>query len=84
MNGDHMDRRNAFLEAVTEALVLNPTWREGQCMFNVLMDMDHDLAEMIRSGPLDPFYNDQRIDPFLAWLDKCWPAEAEQHHPRSP
>ncbi len=84
MKGDRMDRRNVFLEAVAEALVLNPTWREGQCMSNVLRDMDRDLAEMIRSGPLDPFYNDQRIGPFLGWLDKCWGSEAEQHHPRSP
>jgi hypothetical protein len=75
MNGDRMDRRNTFLEAAAEALALNPDWREGQCMFNVLWEMDRDLAETIRAGPLDPFYDDQRIGPFLAWLDKCWPTE---------
>jgi hypothetical protein len=48
--------------------------RRGQYLFNTLYTINPALAAEIRSGPLDPFYDDTRIDACLAhvilWWDK--------------
>jgi hypothetical protein len=43
-------------------------WRKGQAYFNALHEVHPELADEIRGGNLDPFYQDKRIDEFLAWV----------------
>lgn len=46
--------------------------RPGQRAFNLLVSMRPDLAEKIRSGPLDPFHDDQVLPSFFAFIIKEW------------
>ena len=48
--------------------------RHGQAYFNTLYfgGFDPEFADEIRSGPLDPFYDDGRIGPMLDALRKRW------------
>jgi len=46
--------------------------RVGQWMFNVLHEMRPELANAVRGGDLDPFYDDAKIDNFLNWVSKNW------------
>ena len=39
-------------------------------MFNALYALEPELANSIRGGELDPFYDDGRVTKFLDWLDK--------------
>jgi hypothetical protein len=50
-----------FEEAVVGTQVAHPEWRLGQTFFNVLEDFDQGLADEVRGGPVDPFYNDGLI-----------------------
>jgi hypothetical protein len=54
-----------YIEAVSHAIRVNPTWRIGQAYFNVLDDMEPEIARRVQGSPLDPFYNDSRITAFL-------------------
>lgn len=49
-----------------------PEWRIGQTYFNVLARRRPDLSEQIRSGPLDPFYRNERVPEFVAFLAENW------------
>ena len=42
--------------------------RYGQCMFNILHEMNVEWADEITGTELDPFYNDSHIPKFLEWL----------------
>lgn len=58
---------------VTDAYANRPIdQRRGQWMFNLLARVRPSLAEKIRSGPLDPFYDDSRVDDFLAYVTEHW------------
>ena len=48
-----------------------PALRKGQSLFNALHDLNPELANSIRCGDIDPFYDDSRISLFLDWLDKA-------------
>ena len=64
---------NDFLGAVPAAIKDNPNWRLGQAYFNVLFDLRPDLAERIRTTPLDPFYMPPAgTARFLEWLQFEW------------
>lgn len=54
--------------AVLNALVDHPEWRRGQTYFNVLYDLDPDLANEVRGTEFDPFYNDSICPDFARWL----------------
>ncbi len=58
-----------YLKRVALAGVTYPTWRKGQTYFNVLAEVRPNIAEMIRGGRLDPYYDDLIVPEFLAFLD---------------
>lgn len=47
-------------------------WRLGQTYFNDLFTTRPELANQIRSGPIDPFNDDRRIESFKTWLKEVW------------
>lgn len=59
---------NQVIDNAAKALLVNPDWRWGQCLFNALSALDYERAETIRGTVLDPFYDDSRVDAFLAWV----------------
>lgn len=46
--------------------------RRGQAYFNVLHDERPDIAQELVGGPLDPFYDDSKLDAFLAAVAERW------------
>lgn len=46
-----------------------PSLRVGQSMMVVLNRVNPVLYHEITATPLDPFYDDEKVDNFLAWLD---------------
>jgi len=50
----------------------NPSQRKGQAYFNLLYRFRSDLANSLRSGPYDPFYNDDRLTDFLVTVQERW------------
>ena len=58
---DKLSQRAYFMR------IQQPSWRRGQCLFNALHDLDAELADMIRGGPSDCFYRDDKIPRF--WLE---------------
>lgn len=46
--------------------------RAGQNTFNTLYILRPDLSEQIRSGPLDAFYNDTKVDAMCEWIEANW------------
>lgn len=48
------------------------TLRRGQFLFNALHSVNPVLADEIRGGPLDPFYDNTRIDTCLAHVILWW------------
>lgn len=47
-------------------------WRRGQAAFNGLADVRPDLAGRVRGGPVDPFFSDDRIENFRAFIAEQW------------
>ena len=44
------------------------SYRLGQSYFNMLYDMNNELANKIRATSVDPYYQDSRINLFLQYL----------------
>jgi hypothetical protein len=63
-----------YLQAVRAAQSRNTdkSQRNGQIHFNVLHEMDPQLADSFRGGDLDPFHRDDRIPAFLDHLEKLY------------
>lgn len=51
--------------------------RPGQWAFNVLHSTRPDLSEQIRSGPLDPFYRNDRLPDFFQFVEENWGTAAQ-------
>lgn len=49
-----------------------PSQRKGQAFFNSLCLNRPDLSEKVRATDLDPFYQDQGLHGFLAWVQENW------------
>jgi hypothetical protein len=49
-----------------------PHWRMGQTYFNVLNDVRPDIAELVRGGKDDPYYDDINIGGFLIFVEGKW------------
>lgn len=62
----------AYLETVGWHLRQHPTLRWGQAHFNVLHDVHPDLSARVHNTELDPFYLDERIPQFLAFVSSNW------------
>ena len=52
-----------YFDRVAEECSKHPYYRVGQAMFNVLLDMEPELAEEIRGSDADPFYASVARDP---------------------
>jgi len=48
---------------------LKDNQRIGQAVFNALHSIDPEIADIVRGSALDPFYEDERLPEFWAWLD---------------
>lgn len=55
-----------YLLEVGYSYYFNKEWRYGQTCFNVLYELDPELANQIRGTDLDPFHLDERVPEFLA------------------
>jgi hypothetical protein len=69
-----VNRFPGSLRAQVEALAgidrkANPRIRLGQSLFNALYVINPVLADSIRAKDLDPFYKDEYVPAFLAWID---------------
>jgi len=62
-----------YLQVVNEWYRQHSYWRMGQAYFNVLYSQQPEMADQIRGGVLDPFYNDRRIPEFLVFVEEHWP-----------
>ena len=49
----------------------HPNWREGQCWFNSLHELNDAWADEIRgNNSIDPFYKNENVTAFLLWVAK--------------
>ena len=67
-----MEKLKYFFDLFYKTLSNNPNYRIGQCYFNVLWEIDPELANEIRGTEVDPFYLDKKIPDFLETLAKKW------------
>jgi hypothetical protein len=51
--------------------------RYGQVYFVMLDDLYSEIAEQIRSTPLDPFYHDEASAETHAFVESQWPVKPE-------
>jgi hypothetical protein len=58
--------------AIRQKQIMGLNWRMGQAYFNTLADVRSDLADLVRGSHLDPYYNDNRINEFLAFVAERW------------
>jgi hypothetical protein len=61
-----------YLMNVSHSFVNSGHLRFGQTCFNVLYELDPDLADSIRATDLDPFYDDNKVPAFLERLSNEW------------
>jgi hypothetical protein len=61
-----------YVEIVAWTDSLRANWRLGQTYFNVLYRIRPHLAEQVRATDLDPFFDDNRIPSFLAFIEANW------------
>lgn len=71
MPKDEAERAATLLRnQIEEAIRLrHRDFRAGQAAFNMLYVLRPDLADQIRGTDLDPFYQDERLPAFYAWLE---------------
>lgn len=67
-----MTRYEEFLVFADSYRHKHPAQRRGQAHFNALTEWDPPLAEKVRGTPLDPFYGDEVIPDFLAFVRANW------------
>lgn len=60
-----------FYSKLAQNVTKNPTWREGQLLFNTLHQLDPVLADKIRGTESDPFHASKKDDPRI---DRFWQA----------
>jgi hypothetical protein len=65
-------RYRQFEEAVIAEQRAHPDWRLGQTVFNVLYEKDPALADEVRGGPVDPFYNDGLVPALMEVVKRRW------------
>lgn len=62
-----------YKAAVSQYQKENPTYRLGQCHFNVLADHFPALYDEVRGSHIDPFFDDDKVPAFLLWLQLTHP-----------
>lgn len=50
----------------------HPEWRRGQTAYNVLRRWRPELTDQVLFTPLDPFYQDDRLQLFLSFIEERW------------
>lgn len=50
----------------------NPNQRKGQAAFNYLYIVRPELADSIRTTIFDPFYNDNKLEIFIDYIERMW------------
>jgi hypothetical protein len=63
---------NDYINRVLQMQEAHPEWRVGQTFFNVLYIMRPKMADQVRGSEIDPFYQDDRVLIFLAFVDEHW------------
>ncbi len=63
-----LEQYEDMLRMVDSVIELQPKWRRGQTVFNLLVQLYPEDAEVIRGSSLDMFYNDENIDEFKKTL----------------
>lgn len=51
-----------------KAVAASPSLRIGQAIFNALYHREPMIADIVRGSDLDPFYRDEVLPDFWAWL----------------
>jgi len=54
-----------YFVRVNDAKFRNPKWGLGRTYFNVLTAWYSDIADELRGGEFDPFFDDGKIDKFI-------------------
>lgn len=57
-----------------ELLAEHPDWRDGQCAFSALEEIEPGCADIVRHMAVDPFYDDAKLDAFWDFVGE-WTAE---------
>lgn len=68
---DHQRLRDA-------ARARSPHERRGQALSNALFQISPAIANEVVGSDFDPFYLDERIPAFWAWLEEHYPHEADE------
>lgn len=68
------DRIATFTRDAEELLREQGEWRRGQTYFNLLRRIDPDAASEVVGTKYDPFFKDERVPAFVAWLTARWSA----------
>ncbi len=63
-----LEQYEDMLRVVDSVMELQPEWRRGQTVFNLLVQLYPDDAEVVRGSSLDMFYNDENIEKFKKTL----------------
>ena len=70
-----MKKWKEFFDLFYKVFEDNPQLRLGQAYYNVLFDIDPELAREINGTECDPFYRDDLIPAFLEKLGEKWKNE---------
>ena len=57
--------KKQFYKDLAKAMNIMPLWRRGQAAFNTAALHCATKADELRGGPLDPYYDDTRIEAFV-------------------
>ena len=63
-----LEQYEDMLKVVDSVMELQPEWRRGQTVFNLLVQLYPEDAEIVRGSSLDMFYNNENINKFKSTL----------------
>ena len=64
-----------FFQQFDKEMHQRPGLRLGQSAYNALFAIHPDLARSVIARDMDPFYDDNRLPAFLAYVDANWNVE---------
>jgi hypothetical protein len=62
----------AYFEAVEAEMHKRRGLRKGQTFFNVLLELEPDLARRIENTTADPYYDDRRLSKFVTQIAEAF------------
>lgn len=54
-----------------EMVERNPSWRQGQALFNAMYELFPEVSETVRGTLNDPFYKDTRIEKCFEFIQEA-------------